>query len=255
MKIVTWNVNSVGARLQHLLSYLESTKPDIVLLQELKCLTENFPKMEVEDLGYNIAIHGQKSYNGVAILSRHPINDVTTTLPGEDTDLESRYIEAVIKDIRVASVYVPNGQEAGSDKFGYKLRFLKRLRGHFENTLQYNEKFVIGGDYNVAPDPVDVYDPVALKGTVCFHPEERANFRAIEYLGLTDAFRAANPTRQKFSWWDYRAGAFQHNKGLRIDHILLSPEAADKLSECDIDTQPRALDRPSDHAPVWCILN
>lgn len=255
MKIVTWNVNSIGARLQHLLGYLKDTQPDVALLQEIKCVNENFPRMEIEDLGYNLAIHGQKSYNGVAILSKHPIEDVKTILPGEDTDVEARYIEAVVKDIRVASVYVPNGMEVGHDKFQYKLRFFERLRNHWQELLKFDEKLVFGGDYNVAPYDIDVNDPVASYGRICFHPAERANFKSIEYLGLVDAFRAANGNIQKFSWWDYRAGAFQHNKGLRIDHLLLSPEAADKLIASDVDTGPRNLDKPSDHAPVWCIVN
>ncbi len=254
MKITTWNVNSVGARLQHLRDYLQKAAPDVALLQELKCVEEAFPRMEIEDLGYNIALSGQKSYNGVAILSKHPIEDITTKLPGDDSDVEARYIEAVVKNVRVASVYVPNGMEVGHDKFQYKLRFLKRLREHFGNLLQYDEKFVAGGDYNVAPEDIDVYDAKKSYGSICFHPDERAAFRGIMNMGLTDAFRAANENVKKFSWWDYRAGAWQNNIGLRIDHLLLSPEAADKLVKCEIDVNWRALDKPSDHTPVWCEL-
>ncbi len=254
MKIITWNVNSIGARLPHLLVYLKDQSPDIALLQETKTVNENFPRMEIEDLGYNLAIHGQKSYNGVAILSKYAIEDVVTTLPGDDNDVEARYIEAVVKGFRVASVYVPNGMEIGHDKFHYKLKFFERLRDHAQNLLQYNEKLVMGGDYNVAPQAIDTHDP-SRDGVVCYHPAERSRFHAIEYLGLTDAFRAVHPDKQKFSWWDYRAGAFQQNKGLRIDHLLLSAEAADGLSACDIDTTPRILERPSDHTPVWCDIN
>ena len=254
MKIITWNVNSIGARLQHLLQYLKDNSPDIALLQETKTVNENFPRMEIEDLGYNIAIHGQKSYNGVAILSKFPIEDITTSLPGDDNDIEARYIEAVIKDFRVASVYVPNGMEVGHDKFHYKLKFFERLRDHAANILQYNEKLVMGGDYNVAPQAIDTHDPTR-DGAICYNPAERTRFHAIEYLGLIDAYRAVNPHTQKFSWWDYRAGAFQRNLGLRIDHILLSAEAADALTACDIDTLPRNLDKPSDHTPVWCEIN
>ena len=254
MKIITWNVNSIGARLQHLLAYLKDQAPDIALLQETKTVNENFPRMEIEDLGYNIAIHGQKSYNGVAILSKYPIEDIMTTLPGDANDIEARYIEAVVKDFRLASVYVPNGMEVGHDKFRYKLKFLERLRDHAQTLLQYNEKLVLGGDYNVAPQAIDTYDP-SNDGAICYHPAERSRFHAIEYLGLTDAFRAANPEKQKFSWWDYRAGAFQQNKGLRIDHLLLSAEAADSLKSCDIDTTLRVLDKPSDHTPVWCEIS
>ena len=254
MKIITWNVNSIGARLQHLLKYLQDNQPDIALLQETKTVNENFPRMEIEDLGYNLAIHGQKSYNGVAILSKYPISDITTVLPGDDNDVEARYIEAVVQDMRVASVYVPNGMEVGHDKFHYKLKFFERLRDHMQNLLQYNEKLVIGGDYNVAPQAIDTYDP-SHDGAVCYNQAERIRFHAIEYLGMIDAFRAANPQMQKFSWWDYRAGAYQQNKGLRIDHILLSAEAADALNACDIDPTPRALEKPSDHTPVWCEIN
>ncbi|PIR31742.1 MAG: exodeoxyribonuclease III [Alphaproteobacteria bacterium CG11_big_fil_rev_8_21_14_0_20_44_7] len=252
MKIVTWNVNSVKSRLEHLQRYLKESSPDVVLLQELKCINENFPAMEIEDLGYNLAINGQKTYNGVAILSKSPIEDVVTTLPGDDSDEQARYIEAVIGDIRVASVYVPNGQSPDSDKFQYKMQFYDRLRAHIENLLEYNEKMVIGADYNVAPKDIDVYDPSGLRGSVCFHPDEQAKFRSLEYLGLTEAFRTLHPQTQKFSWWDYRAGAFQHGKGMRIDHLLLSPQAADKLVACDIDIEPRTWEKPSDHAPVWC---
>lgn len=253
MKIITWNVNSVIARLPHLLKYLSEAKPDIALLQESKCVNENFPRMEIEDLGYNLAIHGQKSYNGVVILSKYSIDDITTTLPGDD-DIEARYIEAVIQDFRVSSVYVPNGMEVGHDKFRYKLEFFERLRDHVANLLQYNEKLVIGGDYNVAPQPIDTHDP-SRDGAVCYSPAERSRFHAIEYLGMIDAYRAINPHAQKFSWWDYRAGAFQQNKGMRIDHLMLSAEAADNLTACDIDLSPRVWERPSDHTPVWCKIN
>ena len=254
MKIITWNVNSIGARLQHLLQYLKETAPDIALLQETKTINDNFPRMEIEDLGYNIAIHGQKSYNGVAILSKYPIEDIATVLPGDENDVEARYIEAVIKDFRVASVYVPNGMEVGHDKFKYKLKFFERLREHAAQLLQYNEKLVMGGDYNVAPAPLDIHDP-SIDGAVCYNPAERSHFRAIENLGMTDAFRAANPNTRSFSWWDYRAGAFQHNHGMRIDHLLLSPEAADRLVASEIDDSPRKLERPSDHTPVWCEIH
>ena len=254
MIIGTWNVNSVKSRLEHLVNYLRKNSPDVLLLQELKCQTEAFPFMEIEDLGYNLAIHGQKTYNGVAILSKYPIEDTVKTLPGDDTDQEARYIEAVTRGVRVASVYVPNGQEPNSDKFQYKLRFFERLQEHLRTLLTYDEKMVIGGDYNVAPEPIDVFDPKSLDGTTCFHPEERKRFKNILNLGFTDAFRATNPHTQKFSWWDYRAGAWQYNKGMRIDHLLLSPEAADALQTSDIDSEPRTWDKPSDHTVVKCEI-
>ena len=247
MKIVSWNVNSVKARLEHLVKYLRENAPDVILLQELKCQDEAFPYMEIEELGYNIAIYGQKSYNGVAILSKHRIEDVYKELDVS----ESRYIEAVTNGVRVASVYVPNGQEVGADKFKYKMSFFKNLHTHLKSLLQYDEKIVIGGDYNVAPCDIDVYDPQALRGTVCFHPEEQYWFRTIENSGYVDSFRVIHPEKQVFSWWDYRAGAYQGNKGMRIDHIFLSPEAADVLQDAGIDAITRGWDKPSDHAPAW----
>lgn len=255
MKIVTWNVNSIKSRLEHLQKYLGENSPDVVLLQELKCVDEAFPAMEIEDLGYNIAVHGQKTYNGVAILSKHPIEDVRRGLPGDDADEQARYIEAVIGEYRIVNIYVPNGQAPDSDKFQYKMRFYDRLRAHIAELLTYEEKLIIGADYNVAPADLDVYDPAKARGSVCFHPQEHRKFESLINLGLTDAFRALHPNEQKFSWWDYRAGSFQKNEGLRIDHLLLSPQAADKLLECDIDMQPRAWQKPSDHAPVWVEID
>lgn len=258
MKIATWNVNSIKARLENAIIWLREAKPDIVLLQELKCVDDDFPRMEIEDLGYNIETHGQKTYNGVAILSKHPIEDVQRGLPGDESDEQARYIEGLISAdkgvIRVASVYVPNGQSPDSDKFQYKLKFFDRLRKKVETLLSYEEKLVIGGDYNVAPEDIDVYDPFHLRGTVCFHSEEQAKLRAITNLGLTDAFRAVHPASCAFSWWDYRGGGFEHNKGMRIDHLLLSAQAADVTESCEIDEKTRAAEKASDHAPVWCEL-
>jgi exodeoxyribonuclease III len=259
LTIATWNVNSVKSRLSHLLDWLKQDAPDIVLLQELKCQTDAFPAEDIEALGYNLAIHGQKTYNGVAILSKYPLEDVQTSLPEAPLDDQARYIEAVISlphnhAVRVASVYVPNGQEVGSDKFDYKLAFMDALYLHFKNLLQLEEMLVIGGDYNVAPEDIDVYDPVRSAGMVCFHPLERAKFRSYLNAGMTDAYRALHPAKQQFSWWDYRAGAFEHNKGLRIDHLLLSAQATDVLENCEIVQKLRELERPSDHAPVSCRL-
>ncbi len=267
IKIATWNVNSVKSRISHLLEVLRSEDaPDIILLQELKCQDDAFPYMEIEDAGYNVAVHGQKSYNGVAVLSKFPIDEVakgfkSSTSPTAHDPLflaDSRYIECVISlpktAIRVASVYVPNGQEPYSEKFQYKMEFFERLYDHMQNLLQYDEMVVIGGDYNVAPAPIDVFDPKGLEGTTCFHPEERKRFRALLGLGYTDIYRTINPNAHGFSWWDYRAGSWQHNKGMRIDHLLLSPQAADKAIASDIDLIPRDKDKPSDHTPVWCEL-
>lgn len=259
IKIATWNVNSVKSRISHLLEVLRADDaPDILLLQELKCVDDSFPYMEIEDAGYNVAVHGQKTYNGVAVLSKFPIDETIKGLPGDVDDLAARYIECVISlpntALRVASVYVPNGQEPGSDKFQYKLKFFERLYTHMQSLLKYDEMLVIGGDYNVAPAPMDVFDPISLDGTTCYHPEERKRFCALTGLGFTDIYRAINPHTQGFSWWDYRAGAWQHNKGMRIDHLLLSPQAADKAISADIDLTPRDKDKPSDHTPVWCGL-
>lgn len=259
IKIATWNVNSVRSRITHLVDWLRESSPDIVLLQELKATNDLFPYMEIEELGYNAAVHGQKTYNGVAILSKLPLDDVITSLPGDDGDQEARYIEAVASGngvaLRVASVYVPNGQSPDSDKFQYKLRFLARLRGHMASLLRLDEIMVMGGDYNVAPEAIDVYDPKGLDATVCFHPLEREALRAITHLGVYDAFRILHPEKQAFSWWDYRGNGFDSGKGMRIDHLLLSPQAADKLSTCEVVTDLRRLDKPSDHAPVMCCIS
>jgi exodeoxyribonuclease-3 len=258
MKIATWNVNSVRARLPHVQDWLKEAAPDVLLLQELKCVTEAFPYMEIEDLGYNVAAHGQKTYNGVAILSKHPIEDVITTLPGDETDEEARYIEAVIdggdKVVRVASIYLPNGGEPDGPRFPYKLKFIERLREHAKELLTYDEMLILGGDYNVAPDPIDVHDPQKLDGTTCYHPDERERFRGIMHLGFTDVWRAKHPHAQHFSWWDYRGGGYQNNTGMRIDHLLASPEAADRITNAEIDEAPRGKEKASDHAPVWCEI-
>jgi len=253
ISIATFNVNSISARLPNVLSWISDARPDVVLLQELKCVDEKFPRMEFEDLGYNVATHGQKTYNGVAILSKFPLEDIMRGLPYFEDD-QARYIEAVIsahgKAVRVASVYVPNGQEVGSDKFAYKLRFLDHLRAHWRNLLDYHEMAVLGGDFNNAPFAIDVYDAAKLDGSVCYHEAERTRLRSMFHDGFTDAFRALHPDAKQFSWWDYRAGGYERGHGLRIDHILSSPYATDALRACIIDETPRSKEKPSDHAPV-----
>ncbi|MBI1954413.1 MAG: exodeoxyribonuclease III [Proteobacteria bacterium] len=254
MKIVTWNVNSIRARLSLVLDWLKIQKPDIVLLQELKCEDKNFPKEEIEDIGYNIALHGQKSFNGVALLSVFPLEDVTQGIPFFNDD-QARYIEAIVAGrFRVASVYVPNGQSVGSDKFFYKLRFLDHLKEHIENLLEYDEITIIGGDYNIAPYGEDVYDADLCREQIMCSLEERKKFCSLLNLGYYDAIRCLHPHEQLFSWWDYRSGAFQKNEGFRIDHLLLSPLAVDKLQQTDIEKSVRFLEKTSDHAPVWCEL-
>jgi exodeoxyribonuclease-3 len=259
MKLVTWNVNSVRQRLPHLLEWVRQHAPDVVLLQETKCVNDQFPAMELEELGYNLALHGQKTFNGVAILSRYPLSDIITALPNNETDEQCRYIEAVVslpqnQAMRVASVYVPNGQAPDSEKFAYKLQFLEKLHAHLATLLRYEEVLVVGGDYNIAPEALDVFNPQKLAGSICFHPDERAAWRRLIYLGFYDAFRMKYPNLQQFSWWDYRAGQFDRDEGLRIDHLLLSPQAADILQDCGIDVMPRRAEKASDHAPVWCAL-
>jgi len=250
MKIATWNVNSIKARLPNVLAWARAASPDILLLQEIKTVDDGFPRIEFEDLGYNVATHGQKTYNGVAILSKRPIDDVSRGLPGDPDDAEARYIEAFTGGIRVASVYVPNGQEVGLDKFAYKLKFLSRLAKHAKALLKGEEAVVLGGDYNVAPEDIDAYDPDAWRDQVLCHPDERAAFRRILNLGYLDAWRAQHPRVQRWSWWDYRAGAWPKDHGLRIDHLLLSPQAADRLEKAEIDRKPRGEDKASDHTPV-----
>ncbi len=258
ISIATFNVNSVKARLPNLLAWLDANPVDVLLLQELKCETDAFPSMEFEDRGYNLAIHGQKTYNGVAICSKFPLEDVTRGLDGDEADVQARYIEAVANipggTMRVASAYIPNGMEVGCDKFFYKLKFLDRLRAHWQQQLKFNEISVLGGDFNCAPEVIDVHDPKAWEGQILFHPEERWRLRALFHLGLYDAFRVKYPDKQQFSWWDYRGGGYERGHGVRIDHLLLSGMAVDKLQDVVIDETPRAQEKPSDHAPVMCRL-
>jgi exodeoxyribonuclease-3 len=255
VKIATWNVNSIRARLPRVMEWLEEARPDVLLLQETKVEDEAFPGTAFEDQGYNVATVGEPGgRNGVAILSKRPIEDVVRSLPGEPDDLEARYIETFTCGLRVASVYVPNGTAVGSGRFSYKLAFFERLRAHARALLEFDEPFAIGGDFNVAPAAIDVFDPEALEGTVCYHKDERARYRALLNLGLYDAFRVVEPASRIYSWWDYKGRALKANQGLRIDHLLLSPEATDRLQACAIDGQVRLLKVPSDHAPVWCEL-
>jgi exodeoxyribonuclease-3 len=254
VKIATWNVNSIRARLPRVLAWLEAVRPDIVLLQETKVADEQFPAEPLEDLGYNLATVGEPGRNGVAILATSPIEDLCRALPGDADDREARYLEGVVQGVRVASVYVPNGTALGSPRFAFKLDFLDRLKTHAQELLEYEEMLVIGGDYNVGPYPIDVYDPAALDGTICYHPDERAHFRALLHLGLYDAFRTVEPRNRAYSWWDYQGRFFRANQGLRIDHLLLSPQAVDRLETCGMDAAERAAKAPSDHVPVWCTL-
>jgi len=258
MRIATWNVNSVNARLETVLRWFEEATPDVASLQEIKCIDEKFPAEAFERLGYNVAVHGQKSYNGVAMLSKTPLEDVRKGLPGEDEDEQARYLEAVVSGptpVRVASIYLPNGNPIESDKFGYKLRWMARLNAHAQALLAYEEPLALVGDYNVIPEPRDAAFPNNWLGDALFQPESRAAFRALKNLGLTEAFLAIDGSPEAYTFWDYQAGAWQRNNGIRIDHALLSPQAADLLRGCVIHRDVRGWDKPSDHVPVVVELD
>ena len=253
MRIATWNVNSVRQRTEHLLAYLREVEPDVLCLQELKCLDEAFPRLEIEAAGYNVATHGQKTYNGVAILTKAPA-EITVGLPGDDSDEQARYIEAVVPCgdtvVRVGCLYLPNGNPYGTEKYAYKLAWMDRLIAHAKKLLAYEERLVLCGDYNVIPEPRDVYDPAAWLGDALFALPTRQKFRELMALGFTDALRATTDAPKQYTFWDYQAGAWPKNNGLRIDHLLLSPQAADRLQSVVIDKDLRAKDKPSDHVPI-----
>lgn len=253
IKIASWNVNSVRARLPILQNWLNKQNPDMVLLQETKCQNEVFPASEIEDLGYNLAIFGQKTYNGVAILSKFPIEDIVIGIPNFK-DESARYIEAVTNKMRIASIYIPNGQEVDSEKFHYKLELLNALYKHFQNTLKFEEACIFGGDFNIAPHDIDVYDSIRwFEHTSCTE-RERQLFRSILNLSLTDIFRLFHPQKTAYTWWDYRHSMYKKNHGLRIDHLLLNSHAVDRAIHSEVDEYVRTLERTSDHAPIWCTL-
>ena len=259
LSIVSWNVNSIRSRLPHLIEFIKAYNPDVICLQETKVTNDIFPNLEIEDLGYNIAINGQKSYNGVAILSKYQLDDVVISLDDNSDDEQARYIEAVISvgshAIRVISAYIPNGQALDSNKFIYKMNWLNRFNKRLQQLLSYEEVLVVSGDYNIAPQPIDVYDPKHLHGQICFSLKEREQFYALENIGLYDAYRILHPTTQEYSWWDYRGSGFRHDKGMRIDHHMISTEAVDKLVSCKIISDERGKEKPSDHAPVVLELD
>jgi len=269
LKFATWNVNSIRSRLPRLLEWLKESKPDIVAIQELKCTNADFPTLEIESLDYNIAMNGEKGRNGVAILSKFPIEDVVKKLPMYKTkgeDGEARYIEAVIslekKAIRVASIYVPNGgtelkigqKLEDAPKFIHKINFYERLKHKFKELLKNNEMILLGGDFNTCPELIDMYDP-KQDGEICRNINERKKIREFKNLGLADTFRILHPKTQQFSWWDFRTRGWQRGHGMRLDYILSSPLATDKLVSSEVeDKQTRGKDKASDHAPVVCIL-
>jgi exodeoxyribonuclease III len=254
MKIASWNVNSVKARLPRLVDYLKAASPDVLCLQELKVIDDAFPRMEVEDLGYNVETHGQKTYNGVAILSKSPIEDVMRRLPGNEADEQSRYIEATINNVRIASIYLPNGNPVDTEKYPYKLEWMDRLIERAKYLLTLEEPTVLAGDYNVIPQDEDCYDAKAWEGDALTLPDSRNRFRHILNLGYADAYRTFTP-EVNYTYWDYQRGAWQKDNGIRIDHLLLSPQATDRLTLVGIDKEPRGQERPSDHTPIWCDLD
>jgi len=253
VKIATWNVNSLRVRLPHVLEWLASNKPDILALQETKMIDEDFPAAEIKQAGYEVIFSGQKTYNGMAILSRVAAQNVITSLPGLD-DPQKRVIAATIDDIRVLNLYVPNGESVTSDKYQYKLNWLNKLIAFLQAEMREHKKLVILGDFNIAPEDRDVYDPAAWEGKVLFSEPERNAFQQLLALGFKDSFRLSDQPEKSYTWWDYRMNAFKRNLGLRIDHILVSDALVTSNLRCEIDKFPRAMERPSDHTPVIAYL-
>ena len=257
MRIATWNVNSINARVERVLEWFEAAMPDVACLQELKCVDEKFPTEAFERLGYNVATHGQKTYNGVAILSKTPLEDVRRGLPGNDLDDHARYMEAIVSGptpLRIASIYLPNGNPIGTEKFAYKLAWMDRLIAHARELLTLEEPLALAGDYNVIPEPVDAKNPSAWVNDALFQPESRQAFRAMINLGLTDAYMEVDGSPGGYTFWDYQAGAWQRNHGIRIDFALLSPQAADAFDSIETWRDARDMDKPSDHVPVVVTL-
>ncbi len=249
MKIATWNVNSLRVRLPHVLDWLAGQRPDVLCVQETKLSDADFPVDALRTAGYHVAFAGQRTYNGVASVGRKPLDDVLTDLPGLD-DPQRRVLAATVQGVRVINVYVPNGQAVGSDKYDYKLAWLRRLHAYIEQQLAEHKRLVLLGDFNIAPADEDVHDPELWEGQVLFSGPEREAFRGLLAAGLHDAFRKFDQEPGSFTWWDYRAAAFRRNLGLRIDHILCSEPLFKRCTACVIDKKPRRLERPSDHAPV-----
>jgi len=254
VKIATWNVNSIKARLPNVLDWVGKISPDVLCLQEIKCQTPDFPLLAFEEIGYRGVVHGQKSYNGVALLSKLPIDDPLTGLPGDSSDEQARYVEATIDNkVRVGCIYLPNGNPVDSEKYPYKLRWMDRLTEHARRLLSQEMPVVLAGDYNIIPHAADCYDPAGWSDDALFRLQSRLKFQEFAALGFTDAFRALN-AGVAYSFWDYQGGAWQGGKGIRIDHLMLSPQAADCLDASEIDPGPRGKQKASDHTPVWCSL-
>jgi exodeoxyribonuclease III len=257
MKIASFNINGIKARVEALPQWLEGAHADVVCLQEIKSVDEAFPREIFEAMGYRVETHGQKGFNGVAILSKLPLRDVTRGLPGDDGDEQARWIEATVvgtRPVRVCGLYLPNGNPAPGPKYDYKLAWMARMQARVTALLATEQALVFCGDYNVIPQAVDAAKPEAWVTDALFLPESRAAIRRLLALGLTEAFRVRNPGPGQYTFWDYQAGAWERNNGIRIDHHLLSPQAADLLTDCRIDKDVRAGDKPSDHVPIWIDL-
>jgi exodeoxyribonuclease-3 len=259
MRIATWNINGVKARLDNLLHWLKDSKPDIACLQEIKSVDQQFPRLEIEALGYHVETHGQKGFNGVAVFSRTSPEEINARLPGDGNDEQARFLETVFsvegKILRVVSLYLPNGNPIGTGKFDYKLSWMKRLEKWAEERLALEEPLILAGDYNVIPEERDCHDPKAWEGDALFQPETRRAYRRLLNQGFTDAFRAVSDEDDAYTFWDYQGGAWQKNNGIRIDHMLLSPEAANMLRTVTIEKHARGWEKPSDHVPVVVELS
>lgn len=257
MKIATFNINGVKARIETLTAWLQRSAPDVAVLQEIKSQDEGFPRSLIEDLGYSVETHGQKGFNGVAILSRLPLEDVTRGLPGDDSDEQSRWIEATVigsTAVRIVGLYLPNGNPAPGPKYDYKLGWMERMQKRAKVLLATEQPIVMAGDYNVIPQDIDAARPQAWLTDALFLPESRAAYRRILNLGYTEAFRTRYPGPGHYSFWDYQANSWERNNGIRIDHMLLSPQAADLMEDVGIERDERAREKPSDHVPVWLTL-
>lgn len=255
MKIATWNINGIKARHDVLIEWLKQAQPDIACLQEIKSVDENFPASEIESLGYNVETHGQKGFNGVALLSRLPFDEVNRGLPGDENDEQARFIEGVFtvgsSVLRLVSLYLPNGNPIDTEKFPYKLGWMDRLHNWAQNRLELEEPLILAGDYNVIPQPYDCWDAKVWEGDALFRPESRQKYRQLCALGFTEALRASSDDQGLYTFWDYQAGAWPKNHGIRIDHLLMSPEAAVGLNATQVDKYVRDWEKPSDHVPVW----
>ena len=255
MRIATWNVNSVKQRIENLTAWLAERQPDIVCLQETKSLDDAFPREPLEALGYNVAVHGQKAFNGVAVLSKARFDEVTPRLPGDPEDDHARFMEVVVSTeqgaLRIASIYLPNGNPPNTDKYTYKIKWMDRLIRYARERLALEEPLVLAGDFNVIPSPADARNPQVWQGDALFLPQTRQKFQSLCNLGLDDAIRAASDSPGIYTFWDYQAGAWQKNNGIRIDHLLMSPQASDRFIAAGIDKHVRGWEKPSDHVPVW----